>query len=178
MKNTLLGIKMIGWLCVIGGIFAFIAAFKKESILWGFMFALNFIVGMNLLKKKEAARKFMVFLTSFSIVILLATMLLIPNILLGKREEYGRNLQRYKEIQVKISKLQEEKPVNEYELEPLMGEANSLKISLDRYPEFEKIMAKSFEEDFELNTGNITGISYLLFVVYYLTRPYVKQQFS
>ncbi|MDD4879219.1 MAG: hypothetical protein PHR22_02030 [Candidatus Omnitrophica bacterium] len=179
MKNTLLGIKVIGWLCVISGIFAGMAIFWQEDYaVLGITFLLNLIIGINLLRRKEAARKFMVFLTALSIAAALIAALLVPNLILDRAEKYRQKMHRYKEISAKISELQKEKPVDEYELVPLTVEAKSLKIFLDRYPEYEKAMGKIYKNTFELNMANIIGISYMMFIVYYLTRPYVKEKFK
>ena len=178
MKNTLLGIKIIGWLYIIPSILASIYAFSQAQYVRAIIiFLIGVILGINILKLKEAARKFAIFLSYISLVLFLALMFVVPYIGLNEERLLSEKQKEYAELKIKLAELENETVVVASEIAELKNRISELKLYFDRYPEFKKTMIE-VNSNMQLNLSNVIEICFLIFIVYYLTRPYVKEEFK
>jgi hypothetical protein len=109
-------------------------------------------------------------------VLFVSGMAAIPNIGMASRDKTLAIQARYDARSSYLKQIQE-KEGHEEEASEVKGELALLKLRLDNSKEVDEKFTK-INKDFQLNTGTIAYLCFELFIIYYLTRKYVKIQFQ
>lgn len=181
MKKTLLGIKIIGGLAVIGPIInishKLITHATKINFFETYIGGLiSIIVGINLLRRREGARKFTIFLCYLGIVVYAVFMILTPIFILKADREYQETLKLYREKKNYIEELRSNNATKEETLKASRGLSN-LEDKIERHKVFEKDIEGAKEEFSFKGIGTFITFGWYIFIIYYLKKDYVRRHF-
>ena len=140
-----------------------------------FFLVVDFIIGINLLRGRELARRFAIFIAGASLVFFFIFMLAIPIVGLNMRKNYEKRQILYKQLSIQLSELQKEAKA-EANVAKIRKKLGQLREYIDWYATFEKSYG-----NIQAHYSIETGVIYFLFfgtIIYYLRKPYVRKQFE
>ena len=176
MRRALLGIKIIGGFFIISSIWNCLTQMTVQRYALALVLLLiNFIIGINLLRKREFARKLAIFIAFFSLISFVILMFVVPITGMQVRKNYEARQISYEDLTVHLDKLKNgEGP--KAEIANIKEKLARLKRYIEWYPNFQKSIDRMNE-----NFNVLTGILYICFfgmIIYYLKKSYVRKQFG
>lgn len=176
MRKILLGVKIIGIFFIISAIWNCITQITmKNYILAMFFLSIDLTIGVNLLRRREFARKLTIFIATFSIISFIILMVALPITSLKVYKNYKERQILYGQLIDNLNKLKN-KNGSKTEIANTEEKLLRLKKYIEWYPSFEKSTA-SLQEHFSVRSG-VIYLSLFGAMIYYLKKSYVRSQFE
>lgn len=176
MRKVLLGIKIIGIFFIISAIWNCISQLIIRNYIVALFFLLvDLVIGVNLLWRREFARKLAIFIAGFSSISFIIFMITLPIIGLNIYKNYEERQVLCKQLVCYLNNVKNEDGPKA-EIIKIEKEITRLKKYIDWYENFEK-SSNNLQNYFNIEAG-VVYLSFFGIVIYYLRKSYVKNQFT
>lgn len=177
MTGTLLGIKAIAWIYIISASYRLITTIITKRTFFDIIdFAIFMIIGINLLRRKDLARKFAIFFAYVAVIFTVIGSIIAPLMALRFHEKHDAKYKLYMEKQEILNKLTEQKAATK-EIDAVKEEIANMQFYPQYYEELKNLLEQRAKE-VAFNYPNILFLCYQLFIIYYLRKEYVRKQFE